>query len=188
MNSMSHRIFIGYPIPTEIQDVLAGYQGKIRRLPIRWLKAKDLHITFLFLGNLIDSELERLNGAVRSIAEEIAPFHITFSKIQAGPPGVTPRLIWVEARMDRSLDKELISLKKMLQDLKIPFKENTRAFHPHLTLGRLNSSGSLKKDHVFYDDLGLAFTVSNLEVLESHLSREGAEYKLVASCILKGKN
>ena len=71
------------------------------------------------------------------------------------------------------------------------FEAETRAFHPHLTLGRArgaNGAGAFRG----LDDLvaGLSFQgnvqVRSVDLMRSRLSREGALYSLVSSARLGG--
>ena len=52
-----HRVFIAINLPGKIKKELAKIQSQWPRLPIRWTKSENLHITLIFLGNLSDEEV-----------------------------------------------------------------------------------------------------------------------------------
>ena len=68
----------------------------------------------------------------------------------------------------------------------VGFEAETRAFHPHLTLGRADGSGGAGAFRGL-DELmaGMEFegelNVRTIDLMRSHLSREGARYSVLTS-------
>jgi 2'-5' RNA ligase len=71
------------------------------------------------------------------------------------------------------------------------FERETRAFHPHFTLGRVQSesgAGEFRGLDTLSAELSYASTVNvhRLDIMESHLSASGPLYEVVTSFPLKG--
>jgi 2'-5' RNA ligase len=71
------------------------------------------------------------------------------------------------------------------------FEAETRAFHPHLTLGRVEASDGggafrgldrLVATLEFHDDVA----VRSLELMRSHLSSQGSRYSVLTTTRLQG--
>src|SRR5690606_32303077 len=100
-----------------------------------------------------------------------------------------PRVIWLGV----AATPELRCLKQDLEWAlgELGFEAETRAFHPHVTLGRADESGGAGAFRGL-DDLvaGLSFAggikVHSIDLMNSRLSREGPRYEVVKSVKLTG--
>jgi 2'-5' RNA ligase len=183
---MLHRIFIAINLPEAIKTKLVSFQKKWPTLPIRWVKPENLHITLLFLGNLDDNQLFETIKISKEVAKRHKPFLIVLKRICYGPTEKKPpRMVWIEGE----LNQQLANLQKDLEDsiFQHPlykYKENeARAYHPHITLGRLKmwEFRRLEDRPEIEEDIDLKFEVNSFEVMESHLKRGGAEYTILES-------
>ena len=137
----SIRAFVAILLPGEIRAVLGRcIEQLVKRVPagsVRWVRTDDIHLTLRFLGNVRAAEVEALKSALSAAVQGRRAF-----AIQAGRPGCFPdpdwpRVLWVG--LSGALDS--------LADLQAGVQEATRAwgeveareFHPHLTLGRVNT-------------------------------------------------
>ena len=164
---MRHRIFVAINLPQDIKEKLVEYQAKWPELPVRWTKKENLHITLEFLGNLTDEELIELCQKTTEIASEKKAFTVHLNKICYGPPDKKPaRMVWVTG-------------------------EKIKEFNiaPHITLGRIKTWEfrrlELEERPQIAEDIDLTFEVASIEVMESDLKREGPEYVILESCLLK---
>lgn len=186
---MQRRIFIAINLPEEIKDELSQFQKKYSSLPCRWVKRDNLHLTLVFLGYIREEKLIEILKISEEIAKKNNPFSIFLNKICYGPETqFPPRLVWVKG--ERS--EELIKLKKGFEELlsgKVPFIREKRELLPHITLARIKKwewkrVGPDRKQKIDID-VSFVFPVNSIEVMESHLKRTGAEYKILESCSLK---
>lgn len=181
------RVFVAFPLPSEMTKGLSAWQERVlTKVSGRPVPSEGLHITFFFLGYLPQSDMVRLQQATESIAKSIPPFHIRLKRIQAGPPGTRPRLIWIQA----SSTLDLTPLRQYFQELlarhRIPCKFEARPFQPHLTLIRLERRHVVKKDQVFAEDITMAGSIENLDIMASDLARSGATYRTLKRFPLGG--
>lgn len=198
---MSHRVFIAINLPEEVKRKLIEIQQKWADLPARWTKRNSLHLTLIFLGYMSDEELYRVCEITKKVAKSHQPFFINFNRILFGPPGKSPRMIWVEGEKS----KELVNLKQDLENSLTsveliedkpenftPYRPAIggtgagRGFSPHITLARIRMQewGDLRQSPKIEENVSLSFSVNSIEVMESQLLRGGAEYSVLESAPL----
>lgn len=183
------RLFIGINIPKKQRTQIHRAARALRdeELPVRWIEPDNFHVTLKFLGEVrrervvdVEEVLQRVAGSTRAFSTDISGFG-------AFPTVRRPRVIWLGV----GATPELRCLK---QDLEwslgeVGFEAETRAFHPHVTLGRASSSGgagvfrSLDTMMAALDFDG-ELRVHTVDLIRSHLSKEGARYSVVTSARL----
>lgn len=181
-----HRIFIAINLPEEIRKKLAEFQTKWPELPVRWTEPKNIHITLVFLGYLLDEELVEICRIAKEVASKHTPFDIKLTKICYGPTDKQPpRMIWVIGEKS----EEFASLKENL-DKSLTVSEN-REFFPHVTLGRIKKWEwqriEPEERPEVEEEINLSFAVDSIEVMESVLKRGGSEYAILESYNLEIK-
>lgn len=183
---MQHRIFIAINFPENIQKELFDYQLKWPELPVKWVKSRNLHITLEFLGSLSGEELLEICQITKEVASRQEPFNINLTKICYGPPKKPPRMIWAEGNKSKELSLLKDDLTKALMGSQLNFSSESRAFSPHVTLGRIKVwqwRAIDPEDRLeVNEDVSLGFKVNSIEVMESVLKRGGAEYMVLESC------
>ncbi len=190
---MRHRIFIAINLPEEIKNKLSSFQAKWPELPTRWVKPENLHITLAFLGYLSDEELGEVLKISKEVAQRHAPFSINLVKICYGPPKkMPPRMIWIEGEKSKDLASLKDDLEKSLICSKIPFELEEREFKPHITLGRIRQwefrQIEPEERPLVEEEISLNFPVESIEIMESQLKRNGAEYTILESFSLAKKD
>ena len=157
--------------------------------PVRWLAPETYHLTLKFLGSTDPRRVDDLRTVQDRVASSNRPFTLEFRGVGAFPTIRRPHVIWVG--VDPSP-----ALRCLKQDLEWGLAElgmdrETRAFHPHLTVGRANDgdgAGAFRG----LDDLSgsVSFTetveVKSVDLMRSHLSRDGARYEVVHGSALGG--
>ncbi len=185
------RIFIALNLPKKERQRIHRAARPLREedLPVRWVDPDAYHVTLKFLGDVRPERLAGIEEALGRVAGSTAPFDMDLGGFGAFPTIRNPRVVWLGV----GASPELRCLK---QDLEWGladhgFEAETRAFHPHLTLGRTrgaNGAGAFRG----LDDLvaTMAFEgrvqVRTVDLMRSRLSREGAQYSLVSSARLGG--
>jgi 2'-5' RNA ligase len=199
---MRHRIFIAINLPKEIKEVLIQKIKKIEESfnfykdefsfsgPLKWVKPDNLHLTLAFLGYVKDEDLPKIIEMVKEISKKHSPFSVNFLKISySEPKHKIPRMIWVVCEKNKELFNLQEDLKKSLLSFGITDLETERDFLPHITLARIKKWEFRKIDPEkvpeVNEPLNLSFEVKSIEIMESHLKREGAEYTVLESCPLK---
>lgn len=149
-------------------------------LPVRWIDQDKLHITLKFLGDVRSEKLPEIEETMARVADATRAFEMELGGFGAFPTIRRPRVIWLG--VDAS--PELRCLK---QDLEwglgdCGFDPETRAFHPHITLGRAEEGGGAGAfrgldDMVAEMDFQRAVPVGSMDLMRSRLSRDGPRYE-----------
>lgn len=140
------RLFIALPMPPEVAAWLGELSSELRRsgADVRWESTEKMHVTIKFLGDTPDGRLPELVSALDHVASSIAPFAATVGGIGAFPSLRSPRVLWV------GLEESAGALRSLYGAIEselagIGFAREERAFHPHVTLGRVRSQRSLAR-------------------------------------------
>ncbi len=180
------RLFVGVNIPKKQRTRVHRSIRSLREdgLPVRWIDPDNFHVTLKFLGDVRRERIDSVVEALDRVGASTAPFTTTLGGFGAFPTVRRPRVIWVAV----DATPEFRCLKQDLEWAlgEVGFDAETRAFHPHVTLGRAQGSGGAG---AFRDlDRRLAeldFTsdlrIHSLDVMRSHLTREGAKYSVLSS-------
>ena len=173
---MSHRIFIAIPISQPLQQEILEWEKGFPQLPVRRLVGKNLHITLVPPWYEEESQITKCKALIAEATSEFKPFGLKFARVTFGPDQREPRLIWAEG----TAPKEIVELRdKLLRVFSRPAEKRT--FKTHLTLARFRpetfSSFPVKNldEKVYWPE-----KVSSVVLMESHLSRDGADYEVIA--------
>jgi 2'-5' RNA ligase len=189
---MPRRIFIAINLPEDTKEKLIDFEKNWPQLPIRWVAAENIHLTLLFLGYLNENQLLDTLKTAEKIASLYFSFSLNFEKICYGPPDKKPpRMVWLKTKKN----PELLALQKDLEknlfylpSFQYKQKEN-REYSPHITLGRIKQWEFRRlepEERPEIDkEISLSFPVNSVEIMESRLKREGAEYTILTSIKLK---
>ncbi|MBU1102248.1 RNA 2',3'-cyclic phosphodiesterase [Patescibacteria group bacterium] len=185
---MRRRIFVAINLPEKAKKRLKEFQEKYDYLPVRWTKENSLHLTLVFVGYVSDEQMLEICRVSREKAAKCEPFFINFKRIILGPPNKPPRMIWVEGE----ISQELSNLKNLLEDAFLKsdsgfrYKE-MRLIKPHITLARIKMDRwrQLEPKPEINEEFQAQVPVSSIEVMESDLRSDGAEYVILESCSLE---
>lgn len=187
MTADGKRLFVGIrpAIATvaelgEVCETLAR-RAQTANVPIKWIAPASYHVTVKFLGWARAEIVPAVIDAVRAAAA-IAPFTFTTARLGAFPARDRASVVWAGvdcepiARLARALDESCAQL---------GFGKDKRAFHGHVTLGRLRDQKPASEvilpfaEQVFSDTRVTAITL-----FESITKPTGSEYLRVADLAL----
>jgi len=185
------RAFVAINVPKKQRDRIHRAARLLREqdYPVRWVEPDRLHLTLKFLGQVRKETLSAVEAVLGRIAGSTGPFTMGFAGFGAFPTLRRPRVLWVGVDPSPALRCLKQDLEWTLSEL--GFERETRAFHPHLTLGRTTSDagpGAFRG----LDGLaaGIAFKgevkVWKVDLMESSLSSSGPRYEILSSFPLKG--
>lgn len=187
------RLFIAINLPKKERTRLhrAARSLRDREMPVRWVEPDDYHLTLKFLGDVRPELHERVTETMRRVATATAPFELRLGGFGAFPTIRKPQIIWAGAEAS----PELRCLK---QDLEWGlaahgFDRETRAFHPHLTLGRAgkaDGAGAFRglDDLVAELDYEASVSIHGVDLMRSQLSRSGSRYSVLSTTKLTGSS
>ncbi len=134
------RAFIAIDLPAAIQvqlDTISGQlQQQVKTGTVRWVPARNIHLTLKFLGEVSSTNLEMLTNLLQVQAARQACFDISVGTLGAFPTIHRPRVIWVGVQAPPNL----LSLQRTIESetLRLGYTAEDRPFSAHLTLGRVS--------------------------------------------------
>src|SRR5215208_3631370 len=132
------RLFIAAVLPQEVKTALVAAQEDLRlgRPPVRWVAPAGMHLTLRFLGDTSSERLPAIEQAMRGTLAGHQPMTLQLTSIGAFPNPLRPSVVWAGVGGATSaLERAQADLEAGLAAIGIA--RETRAFHPHLTLGRV---------------------------------------------------
>jgi RNA 2',3'-cyclic 3'-phosphodiesterase len=193
MNSIQTvRLFISIPTPASILPRLADVREILRksRADVKWEPTEKLHCTIKFLGDTRDDLVQPLTSALRDIAAATMPFPVDYKGVGCFPGPRDPRIIWAGMKdPDGGLQKLSGAVEEKMSTLGFP--RETRAFHPHVTLGRVKGTRNLAvllgtMETVTLDNLPVM--IHGIELVKSTLKPGGSVYTPVAEATFQEEN
>jgi 2'-5' RNA ligase len=146
-----------------------------------------MHLTLKFLGDVPDIETPDVCRVVAQVAGQFEPFEITCRGAGAFPDIQRPKTLWIGIQDGA---EELQALQAAIDDAlkdELGYSREARAFHPHLTIGRVKSDGFkltslLQQYHDFDADLAV---IDEVVTFSSFLERQGPTHEALARAELK---
>jgi 2'-5' RNA ligase len=182
------RTFIAVKIAKPLAEAVDGLVSELRTSNenVKWVAPENLHLTLKFLGNVEESRVDEIAGAILQASEGIGPFEISLRGVGAFPNERRPKVVWVGIEKGR---ESLVSLSQQIEDRleALGFEREKRRFSPHLTIGRLRRGG---RPGDLPDRLGIEFdggecSVDRICLMKSTLTPQGPIYEELRQAILK---
>ena len=148
-------------------------------------RPESWHLTVLFLGSQLGSEVSRIGDAVAGIATATSRFDLVPGDL--GAPGRLdqPRLVWLRCDDGGVLETAQRQLLEQLHDLRM----ETTPFRAHITLGRARKTSRVGFKDTLTElnqlERPAPAAVDRLVLYRSHLERSGARYEALRECELK---
>jgi 2'-5' RNA ligase len=179
------RSFIAVELPKPIQDsleqVILSLQAKTTNSVVRWVPARNIHLTLKFFGEVSSGNLEILVKILQTEIMRHRCFELRVSGLGAFPSIHRPRVIWVGVEAPN----DLMILQRSIESetIRLGYTEEERPFSAHLTLGRISHNAT--PDEV--RDIGLVLSethvgpigatrVDKVKLFRSDLEPGGAVY------------
>jgi 2'-5' RNA ligase len=189
---MDMRSFLAFELPPEIREQIGEIFRELRksRLPARWVREGNIHLTIVFLGSVKENVVEELKETVGSVVRGFAVFTVRLSGVGVFPGFRKPRVFWI------GLDGDIEGLSRLRDELQealtaFGIQKEKRPFRAHLTLGRfkdrLDDDGELKQILDRYHDItSKPCSLDELVLFKSDLKPSGPVYTKMASWPLIG--
>ena len=150
------RAFIAISLSDEIyqklDQVLAALKKQLPGKSIRWVPARNIHLTMKFLGDVSISSQEQLTKALQAEVIRHPPFDLSVGELGVFPTLRRPHVVWVGieappelAALQRGVEAEMARL---------GYAPEQRPFSPHLTLGRVGRNADSEETRRISEVLG----------------------------------
>jgi 2'-5' RNA ligase len=137
------RLFIAIELTAHVKQGLARAQDDLKRqLPpkvVRWTQAEGIHLTLKFLGDTPQDKVQAIVQGITAAGAGFSPFSFDVAGFGCFPNPRKANVLWVGVP---EMPKALAGLQRAV-DLHVHalgYERESRAFSPHLTLGRVNKS------------------------------------------------
>lgn len=169
------RVFVAIGLPRQLQDSITAWAKTYEELPVRWIAGKNLHITLVppWQEDDVDAVRERLSTV---LDRSSGPFRVHFSRVTFGPRPREPRLIWAVG----DAPAPLIELRENVHAA-LEMQMEERPFRAHLTLARFRAEDLQRSPVKTLDEkIDWHLDADSFVLMESRLSRSGADYEILA--------
>jgi 2'-5' RNA ligase len=180
------RVFVALDIPEAVRVSLAEVRARLEKICRggRWVRLQGVHITLKFIGEIPSERVERVRAALEHVPPR-PPIESRFVGLGFFPNARRPRVFWAGIEAGESLAALATDIETQLAPLGIP--NETRDFHPHLTLARLDAAEPAALDHLraAANELAAAefgqSSAREFYLYHSVLKSGGAEYTRLAT-------
>jgi len=185
------RAFIAFPLPELITTRICDIQERLKsyRLPVRWVKPENVHLTLKFLGEISLSTIDGIAEVIEATVRDFSPLILFTNGLGVFPGIKKPRVIWIGISGDIKPLSEIQANLETNLEIKGFAKEN-RPFKSHLTLGRVK--GDIHPENLidilrsFSDFSSEPFEAKELVLYKSELKPSGALYTKLQTLYLDG--
>ena len=165
----------------KIDQLLDTLQSNLPR-SIKWINAKNMHLTIKFIGEFNPSHLKQIQASLGEALQSFNPFNLEIQGMGAFPSLAIPKVIWLGINAGNGLN----NLVNIVNNATIAagYPPEKRPFSAHITLGRV-------KPYASQEDLSAisavinskknirigSQVVSELHFIKSDLTPNGPIYK-----------
>jgi 2'-5' RNA ligase len=175
------RTFVACELPREIRSEIGSIQENLkhRRLRLKWVRWKNLHITLKFLGDVPVERIGPIADAIGEAARNFAPMSLSAKGIGVFPGIRRPRVLWIGIGGELS---QLVRFQGAVAGglAEVGFPADKRPYKGHLTIGRIKAavdSRQLAEALTEFSDFETApFRVDEVVVVRSRLKPDGPVY------------
>jgi len=189
----AYRLFIAAELPQAVKTALVAAQERLRRgrPPIRWVAPDAMHLTLRFLGDTSSEQIPAIEQAMRGALAGHTAMTLQLTAIGAFPNAMRPSVVWAGVGgATGALERAQTDLEAGLAAIGIA--RETRPFHPHLTLGRVQRDANAVALEQLRAALReapalppIAWLSERIVLFRSELRREGSIYTEIVDCKLQ---
>lgn len=183
------RLFVGLRVSVQTANALASAAETLQRrtkdagIDVKWVAPVNYHATLKFLGWTREDAIGAVRDALDVAVRGVAPFKFKTARLGAFPSVEKASVLW--AGVDGgALDELATRVDQAMAGIGYPLE--TRAFHAHVTLGRLRETRPVKdvvlplSEQMFSES-----RVDGVTLFESETKSSGSVYKELARIAFK---
>jgi len=145
------RLFVAWPLPEELWSYAEQVQRNNAAINhLRWTPHQNLHITIFFLGEVDETNLEKIKDKTRNDIFKARPFRPMFEKISIQKGRRHSGMIWMKFLKDEKFSSLSNELKKSLEE----FMLHPASIHdqiPHITIARWKGDLNTEEINTAFD-------------------------------------
>jgi RNA 2',3'-cyclic 3'-phosphodiesterase len=182
------RTFIACEIHADLQQAIQRaiqpLQGALEVGLVRWVPTQNVHLTLKFLGDVTTSSLEMIQRTMAAEAARCQVFDGTVEGLGAFPSLHRPSVLWIGFKAPPALG--VLQHELDLATERLGYRSDERGFSPHLTVGRVRTTGRGADMHKVRDELAKlqigslgSVHVDAVHLFKSDLQAAGAVYTML---------
>jgi len=168
------RLFVALSIPISLSDQIATIQERIKSsAQMTCVSPSLMHITLIFIGEVNERDVDLISSALSTVSSRrfsLSTKAIEFNNYKQ------PRVLWLRMHTNPAI----LELVKKVEQVLIPFgvKEESRRYHPHITIARIKRSSPdlVALVNSYQDSISCTFDVSSFVLKKSVLTPNGPIY------------
>ena len=181
------RLFVAIELPDDVKQRALQIRRELETngWRARWVRPEALHLSLRFYGNLPVGSVDGLVAQIHAAIDGEVEFDLRTSNLGVFPNPRRPRVIWLGVAEPAGILQRIATAIEQ-QSRTLGIEPETRAFTPHITLGRVRPEDTpsiTEVDQRFarLDRLEpISFRVDHVSLFRSELRREGPRYTVVA--------
>ena len=181
------RCFVAIEIDEERRQAVRRAVDEVRpvttvsRARISWARPEGWHVTLKFLGDIAESRLEAVRGALAAAVRGVGRFDLLLRGLAGWPRGDRARVLAVGVEDGGNSARLAHGIDDVLEPL--GFAREERDYVPHLTVARLRDGAAARviarATAPFEEKLFGAMPVERMGLYESVLGPDGAKYRRI---------
>ncbi len=182
------RAFVAINIPLDIgrqleqRGRLADFQYMYKKM--RWLPLDSYHITLRFLGDVSEEKLADYWQQAKPFLETEQNFDVVLHSLLFLPRVSAAKVVAIAADHEPALFRMAEKLESIARSCN--FQAEHKKFLPHVSLARLKRLVRVPAMHL-PDHLPIVSKVAKIDLMQSHLGPDGAQYSsLDCACLKSG--
>jgi 2'-5' RNA ligase len=190
------RSFVAILLPDAVREAVAAATERLRPLcgAVAWVPPQNLHVTLQFLGGQSEEGLAAAEAALDAAAAWSAPIDVALHGIGAFPGLERPRILWI-GMAQGALEVRALQARVADALAERGFPREERAWHPHLTIGRVFDERRWRREAGPPLRTALAqlattafgtLRIADVALMRSDLSPAGARYTVRRLAALSG--
>ena len=165
-------------------DALAPLRDPREKLPVKWVRPENIHLSLKFLGEVEERREPELVAALKQAAGsrgEPRPLTLQLTGFGVFPDYHRPHVLWAGITPEPGLELLQHGVEQAFAPLGFPTE--ARAFRPHVTLGRAARDARAQDFTGLEAALGRlsyaeSVSVGALDLMQSTLQPRGAVYNV----------
>lgn len=165
-------------------DALAPLRDARKKLPVKWVRPENIHLSLKFLGEVDAAREPELRAALQRAAgahSEPRPLTLEITGFGVFPDYHRPHVLWAGVTPEPGLELLQHGVEQAFAPLGFPTE--ARAFRPHVTLGRA-ARDARPRDFTGLEailagtDFDQTVTIAEVDLMQSTLQQDGPVYQV----------
>lgn len=174
------RLFVAFPIPADITAEYSAYINRFKDISgLRWTKARNLHLTLFFIGEVEDRNIVHVINELKAFRNTLKSFPLVFEKITFRGKAHNPGMIWAQFEKCEAFSEVSSQLFSIVSKYMTIVPRHLDPI-PHITLARLKKGSELNLIKTDEFPMPKEMLVDKMELWKTVHTPDGVLYEKLA--------